>query len=222
MCDCLKSTGDIATETRSINGFNKISVEDNINLFITEDSIFSLTVEAGSNLISLIKTDVTDSCLYLKNNNRCNWVRNFKDKVNVYLTCRKINGITYKGSGNITATDTLHVNNFQLDDWNGSGTIDLILAGNRTAINLHTGPADLSVRGTSALTYLYFAGNGKADLQHFVSDFCFVNNKSTNSCYVNAAKELYAKISSIGDIYYTGTFYKLTSDIAGSGHLIHF
>ena len=71
-CDCLKSTGDIITEARSISGFNKISVEDNINLFITEDSAFSLTVEAGSNLMNFIKTDVTDSCLYLQNKNKCN------------------------------------------------------------------------------------------------------------------------------------------------------
>jgi len=222
MCDCFKSTGNIISETRNISGFDSISVENNVNLFLTEDSIFSVTVEAGRHLISLIKTDVTDNCLFLKNENKCNWVRSFKNKINVYVHCPKIKEIIYKGSGNIKVADTLHVNNFQLDDWNGTGEVNLILKSNWTTLNLHTGPADLNVNGKSGVTYLYSAGNGKADLRNFITDDCFVSNKSTNSCYVNAAKELDAKINSIGDIYYTGTFYSLTSDITGSGHLIPF
>jgi hypothetical protein len=222
MCDCFKSTGDIKTETRNISGFNKISVENNINLYITEDSVFSLSVEAGSNLLSLIKTEVMDSCLYLKNDNKCNWVRNFKDKINIFLKCPKIKEIVYKGSGNVTATDTLNANNFRLDDWNGTGTIDLTLKSNWTILNLHTGPADLNVKGKSGVTYLYSAGNGKADLRNLITDYCFVTTKSTNSCYVYAAKELDAKIYEIGDIYYTGSFYYLKTEITGSGQMIPF
>jgi hypothetical protein len=80
-CDCFKSTGDITSESRNISDFKKIILEDNINLYITPDTIYSLTIEAGAHLLKSIKTEVTDSCLILKNENKCNWVRNYKDKI---------------------------------------------------------------------------------------------------------------------------------------------
>ena len=51
-CDCFKGTGDTTTEFRKLLPFNKISIENNINLYITEDTVFYMTVEAGSKLIS--------------------------------------------------------------------------------------------------------------------------------------------------------------------------
>ena len=89
-CDCLKSIGPVVTEERVIPAFNKLSLEDNVNLFITQDSVYSLTVEAGEHLLQSIKAEVTDSCLYLKNENKCNWVRSFENKINVYLRFKKL------------------------------------------------------------------------------------------------------------------------------------
>jgi hypothetical protein len=222
-CDCLKSTGDIVTETRSLNEFNKISLEDNINLFITEDSTFSVIVEAGKNLLSSIKTDVTDSCLYLKNENKCNWVRSFRKKVNVYLKCRKIKSIICSSaSGNITSTDTLHLDHFQLDNWSSSGTIDLTIVAQNSSFKLHTGPADLNIKGTSTDNYIYAAAGGKADLRNLITDHTTVNNLSSNSCYVNVKNNLDYTITDIGDIYYTGNPVISSAHNSGSGKLIHF
>jgi hypothetical protein len=220
-CDCVKSTGDITKENRTIMDFNKISVTDNINLYITQDTFYAASVEAGSHLLKSIKTDVRDSCLYLSNENKCNWVRSFKDKVNIYVTCKKIKELVYtKGSGNISSTDTLYADYFQLDDYDGSGIINLKLVANTSWFNLHTGPADLYVAGRSGVSYLYSAGNGKADLRNFPSGYFFINNSSTNDCYINVYKEMELKIGYIGNIYYYGSPYKITANITGSGKLI--
>lgn len=222
-CDCFKNSGSITTESRIIPDFNKIYLEDNINLFITQDTICSLTVEAGKHLLKSIKTEVTDNCLYLKNENKCNWVRSFKNKINVYLKYREIkNIIYYEGSGNIKTTDTLHADYFQLDDWNGSGTIDLTINTKTSWFNLHTGPADLIVKGISGVNYLYSVANGPADLRYLKTGYTFMTNNSTNNCYVNVAKEFEVKIGYVGDVYYTGNPYKITSEISGSGKLIKF
>ncbi len=221
MCDCLKSTGDITKESRTISGFNQISVSDNINLFITQDTFFAIEVEAGSHLINSIKTVVTDSCIYLTNDNKCNWVRSYKDKVNVYLTCKTIKELKYNvGSGNISSTDTLYANYFQLDDYDGFGSVNLKLVANTSWFNLHTGPADLTVTGRSSGCYLYSAGNGKADLSNYPSSDVFITNNSTNNCYINVNNLVVAQIGYIGNIYYTGSPAKITTNITGSGQLI--
>jgi len=222
-CDCLKSTGDISTETRSIQGFNKIYIEDNIDLYISTDTFFSLKVEAGKHLLSSIKTDVIDSCLHLKNENKCNWVRSFKNKINVYITCRTINDIEYdKASGNIYTMDTLYSDNFEVNDFNGSGVINLLLVSKNSFFRIHTGPGDIMVKGRSENAYIYSAGNGLADLRDYSSDFVVVSSKSTNNSFVKANKELDVNIGYVGDIYYTGNPYSIKTNISGSGKLIKF
>ena len=75
MGDCFKSTGKIVDEYRAVQQFNEIQVMNNINLFITYDTIQEIRVEAGKNLVNLIKTDVNNNRLIIKNNNKCNWIR---------------------------------------------------------------------------------------------------------------------------------------------------
>jgi len=222
-CDCLKSTGDITTETRTVGGFNKIDLEDNINLYISTGQDYSVSVEAGSHLQSLIKAEVNDSCLYLKNENKCNWVRSYKKKINVHITCKNIQDIKYgNASGNIYSLDTLYSDSFQVDDFSGSGEINLLLVSKNSFFRIHTGPADIIVKGRSENAFVYSTGNGLADLKQYPSDYVIVSNSSTNNCFVNVNKELNVTIGYIGDIYYTGNPYSVKTNISGSGKLIKF
>ena len=38
-CDCIKRTGDIISEVRTVKAFDRLQVEQNVNVFITEDNI---------------------------------------------------------------------------------------------------------------------------------------------------------------------------------------
>lgn len=222
-CDCFKGTGDITTEQRISEPFNSISLEDNINLYITRDSAYSLTVEAGEKLLPEITSEVKNGCLYLKNENKCNWVRSFKNEINVYLKCRKLYGILYdRASGDIFTADTLHTDSFRFDSHNGTGTINLILDAGTTKFNLHTGPADLNVKGKAGVNYLYSIANGRANLGEFITDITFMNSKSTNNCYVNVRALLDVEIGYIGDVYYTGNPNIVKQNITGKGKLIKF
>jgi hypothetical protein len=141
----------------------------------------------------------------------------------VFLKCKQLTGITYnKASGNIYTSDTLVADYFQLNDWNGSGIINLTINTHTSWFNLSTGPADLVVNGVSGVNYLYSVGNARADLSKLKTGYTFMNNKSTNNCFVNVEKELEVQIGYVGDVYYTGNPYKITSEISGSGKLIKF
>ena len=223
LCDCLKGTGEIVTEERVLTDFNKIYIEDDINLVLQEDTQNFLNVEAGENLIKLIKTEIKDSCLYLRNDNKCNWMRSFKNKVNVSLHYKKLEYITYfKASGNVSNNGTLHSSFLQVDDYNGSGKITLNVDVQTSHYSLHTGPADIFISGNTDIAYLYSAGNGVADLRNMTAGGMYMNNKSTNSCYVNATNTLEVEIGYIGDVYYTGDPPNVKLVTTGSGKLIKF
>jgi hypothetical protein len=221
-CDCLNSTGDIITEERNLGAFENIILNDDVNLFIRQDTFYSCKVEAGENLLSEIVTEVSDNTLKISNNNSCNWVRSFKKKVNISLTFPKLYYIEYNGSGTIVCPDTLFADSIRVDSWDGTGSIQMVINTNMSRFNLHTGPADINISGFSGVNYLYFAGNGKADLSNLQNGYTFITSKSTNDTYINVSKELDAWIDYVGNVYYKGNPYSVKTKYTGSGRLIHY
>ncbi len=220
MLDLFKSTGKIVKEQREAGYFDKIQLEDNINLIITQDTINKIVVQAGKNLLKLIKTDVKDNCLNIHNDNKCNWVRSFDKEINVYVSLKNLQNIYYSGSGKISTTNTIVTDYLEVNIKSGSNVVDLSIDANVSWFNIHTGPGDIKICGNSEVNYLYSAGSGIANCRDLITGYTFITNKGTNNCYINVTKELEAKIKYFGDIYYTGNPYLVTTDITGEGKLI--
>ncbi|HNW97353.1 MAG TPA: DUF2807 domain-containing protein [Bacteroidales bacterium] len=222
-CDCLKSTGDIVTEERTVAEFSQVRLESKINLFLKQDTFNSIKIEAGENLLPDIYTNVEDSVLVIRNDNHCNWVRSYKPKINVYLTFKDFwHFIYYKGAGTVITEDTIYTNFFQLDDNEGTGSLNFLLHTNTSWFNIHTGPADLTVKGVSGLNYLYTCGNGPADLRDFKTNLTYLTSKATANDYIWVTGELDAWIDYTGNVYYSGNPSKITYNYTGSGRLIPF
>lgn len=222
-CDCLKSTGDIITEIRTVSPFNQIQIEDKINVFLKQDTFYSVKVEAGENLLSDIITEVSDSILEIRNDNKCNWIRSYKPEINVYITFKDLWHIKYlKGTGKVISEDTIHTHHFELDDFEGTGSLNFLVHADETFFKLHTGPADLKVSGVTNYNYLYTAGNGPADLSNLKASVVDVDSKSTANDYVWAVNEINASIGYVGSVYYKGSPSIITHNYTGSGRLIPF
>jgi hypothetical protein len=219
-CDCFKSTGDIVTENRAPGLVNRIFLEDNINLIMTSGNAVQLSVEAGENLLPLIKTEISGNEIHIRNENKCNWVRSYKHKPTVYLTLPMVDYIEYSGSGDITMTNTFTGDTIAVNSWNGSGTININLNYNASHLNVHTGPADINVTGTVSHSYVWYAGNGMVHAENFTSYYTYITNKGTGNCYLNITNELYANISWTGCIYYSGNPQIVVPNISGKGTLI--
>lgn len=219
-CDCFKSTGSIITESRDITPVSRIFLDDNINLVLTSGDTALLRVEAGSHLLPLIKTTIDGNEIRIRNNNTCNWARSYKHKPTVYLTLPRVDYIEYSGSGDISMTNTFTCDTIAVNSWDGSGSINLDLDCRASHLNLHTGPADINVKGRAAESYIWSAGNGMVHGENLITNFSFVQHKGTGNCYVNVTHELHAKISWTGNVYYRGNPQIVDSGISGKGKLI--
>lgn len=219
-CDCLKSTGSETTEIRNLSGFKKINLSNNVDLVITPGRPFACKVMAGSNLLDLVTTEVDGETLIIKNKNKCNWVRSFKNRFLVEISMPHLEYIYYSGSGSISTTDTIREPVFSLDGWTCSGSVNLLLDCGTTWLSLHTGTADLKASGSSGVSYVYSAAMGPVDVKNLFTGFTYIANRGTNECFVNVSKELGATITLQGNIYYTGNPYHIEQEISGTGHLI--
>jgi hypothetical protein len=219
-CDCFKGTGKVITETRSPSDFTRVELHDNINLVITQDTINTISVAGGEKLLSNIQTEFTDNKLIIQNNNKCNWVRSYKNKFTVYLHAKNLKRMELFGSGSITSTNTLAPDTLTINCWNSSGKIDITVNTQVNFLCINTGSAELYVKGNTNYNYLYNASNGFAHLEYLHTVSNTAKSISTGECYINVDQNLDATINYIGNIYYYGNPADIKTNITGEGKLI--
>ncbi|MEI6122946.1 MAG: head GIN domain-containing protein [Bacteroidota bacterium] len=219
-CDCFKSTGKIVTEQRQVSNFSSIFVSDNVNLYLTQDALFSVKVEAGEHLISLITTELKNDTLFLENHNKCNWTRSYKPKVNVYISLPQLVFIQNSGCGIITTSNTFTGDSLRFYSINASGDLTLNLDVKKCYITIHTGCLNITTTGIADYLDVYYNGDGMIHCENLLTQQAMVNSKSTGNIYVNVTDKLYYNISYDGDIYYTGNPTNVFGYDTGNGQLI--
>jgi hypothetical protein len=218
--DCFKSTGSIVREERPITGFHTVVLHDNVNLVLESSGTNHLTIEAGKNLLKKIVTEVTDSVLTIRNNNSCNWVRNYDKPITAYLSVNKLDTLVYRSIGNVTSNDTIKVENMEISVKEGAGEIGFIVDATILHCNLHYGTADIKMKGYAEVCYVYSNGFGLIDNRNLHADFVYLDTRSSNDVYVQVHKVLGVTIDNIGNVYYTGSPYDVSFVQNSTGQLI--
>ncbi len=220
MFDCFKSTGETVTESRDVSAFSDIELDDNVDLIIHPNSAPYIKVTAGENLIDGIITELSGNKLYIRNENRCNWVRSFKNKFQVEIGIDQPQHIVYYGSGDITCIDSIKTPEFYFDCTNGSGSINFLLNNKKSEIRNHTGRIDIHLKGNSESAILFVNDVATLDATELSLETAHVRNSSTGDMKVNVISELSVEILYNGNIYYSGNPVITSTNITGTGKLI--
>jgi hypothetical protein len=221
MCDCLKRTGDVITETRSIDAFTEIFVEDKVNVILTEDSTLpaEVMVEAGDKLIPLIRTEVIDGVLRIRNDNRCDFTRSYDVPVNVYVRCTSaLTLITNKGTGDITNTGTCTAPYIDLQAIS-AGNIRLHMDAGSVYTHQHS-VGDVEVTGNAGEVIVYNTGNGFTIADACEAPYCWVYTRSTGKITLFPTSTLISEIEGPGNVYYKGQPAQITSILHSTGLLL--
>jgi len=220
MFDCFTSTGKTVTEYRIPGTFNTINLKNSIDLILYPDTTPFINVTAGQHIIDGIITELEGNTLYIRNENKCNWVRTFENTYTVTIGMRDLVDIEYFGSGEIRCMDTIRSNEFTFNSWNGSGSVHLLMNCETTRINNSAGRTDIHAAGSSGVSYVYIHDTALLEAGNLISGYTFIRNTSTGDCTVNVEKELEAELKSFGNIYYSGSPYRVVEKRSGEGKLI--
>lgn len=221
--DCFRSTGAVTTETRTVGDFYEICLEDNVNLYITQDTTLSqnyLYVEAGENLIAGIETEVSEGILYLRNANRCNWVRSYKVPVNVYLFCRSLFVFDYRGAGDIKAMNTVVADTLEFNFWGASGCVTMDVRCKKVKVHQHTGCGDAELTGVCQEAYYYTRNAGQIRCSGLHTPLAMIDSKNTNDSFIFADDHLIAGVRYTGNVWYAGHPHLIDSVTTERGRLL--
>ena len=196
----IKGNRNVVSEDRTIKSdFEIISVQQGINLYITQGKPNDIRVEADENIIDLLMTEVKNNELniYFEKN-----VYQAKAR-NVYLTTENISKIKASSGASVKSENTIQAETLELDSSSGS-TMKIRTIANDITSESSSG-SNITIVGKSNS----FTANSSSGSSINAKDLKTVNaiTKASSGANidVNVTGKLTAKASSGADIDYEGS-----------------
>lgn len=205
--DMFKSTGDVKTVTRSLQGFHSLTVFDHIDIELKQGTEYKAEITAGKNLIPKIDLNIRDSMLTIRNKNTFNWVRSYKKndvKITLYIPVTKTIKIEQYGSGKIYSTDTLKSHEINID-MQSSGDFDITVDCFRfSCVQYRRNFGSIKVKGKCTQLINVNDGTGEFNSLGLYCQYARVETVNKANSYAYVPGPLKVRIMDSGDIYISG------------------
>ncbi|MBM1107686.1 DUF2807 domain-containing protein [Aurantibacter crassamenti] len=209
----VKGSGDIVTDTRKVtDDFTEISTSEGIQVYITQSKDFKIKVEADSNIIDLIGTDIKDGKL------RIHAIENIgRATKKVYVTLPAITALKSSSGSHLDAEGTIHTDKLKIDSSSGSG-IEIEVVVDELDIDASSG-ANLNISGKTNMLNVDGSSGANINTKGLQSKICDADASSGSNIAVNVSDRLTADASSGGNIAYAGDpTVKKNKSVSGSVH----
>lgn len=210
--NCLEGRGDLKTETRLLKSFTKIQLNTDAKVIITKDTVQSIRVEAQSNIMKVLTTEVSGKWLYIDNDGCLSEHK----QITVYITTPSFEEIQIDGSGSVEGKGSFSGEKIELTI-NGSGSMNIGLSANNVYAEVK-GSGNINVSGSARKFNVDISGSGDVNAQEMPSGVCSVDVRGSGNCRIFAINKLAVDIAGSGNVYYKGTP-DITTNINGSGKI---
>ncbi|MGC9516673.1 MAG: head GIN domain-containing protein [Methanomicrobiales archaeon] len=193
-------SGNVVKEDRKLSGFNQITLNGDINLILKQGDNESVVVEAEDNIVSEIKTEVSNNKLTISHNAPTAILPT--KPINVYVTVKDINSIDVSGSGKVEGSN-INANNLDLTI-SGSGNTKL---NNITAKNIKSvisGSGKIELSGVTESQNIKIEGSGTYNSRNLQSDDTVITIDGSGQTTVNTSDNLQITITGSGKVSYLG------------------
>lgn len=205
--DCFQKAGAITSEEIVLESFDEILVYDKIKLFVEQGESQKVVVETGENLRNEVSAKVINGQLILRNENDCNFVRDF-NITKVYVTVPDLTYLRHAGNLMIESVGTLRLNELWLVSENQDKDIEVYTNGDFKL--------DIEVKNfrITSDNYSHFflsgsvenfdgffaAGDSRLEARDLVVQHYDLLHRGTNKLIINPQQSLKADLFSYGDI----------------------
>lgn len=205
--DCFQTSGSITTEEVSVSFFSKIRIEDDVSLVIKQGTSQEVLIETGDNLRNDVTVEVVDEVLIIKDNNRCNFVRDF-GITKAIVTTPELTAIRNSSEFDVVGEGVLNFNSLSLRSDTTGGIENTRKSGD---FNLTINCENLFVdaNGFSAFYISGFTDNASIIFQDEIPKFegrnLQINNlrilqRSANVMIVNPIESIRGSIRGTGNV----------------------
>lgn len=189
----IKGSGDLKTETRDVDNFDRIKMVGSFDVFVTVGKKQSIEITFDDNLLDNVETKVKGKTLILDTERSYSSRRNCK----IEITVEELEYVKLSGSGDIVVND--------LDN----DFFEYVLSGS----------GNLTADGKVNDLELSISGSGDIDTRDLIAEDVYVKISGSGDIKVHAKKSFDGRVSGSGDIYYYGDPEQINTKISGSGSI---
>ncbi len=204
--DCFQKAGSIIKHEITLDSFDKILVNRDIEVQIQEGEEQKVIIETGKNLLNDITAIVTNKKLTLTNNNTCNYVRDF-GITKVYITSPNITEIRSSTQYEISSKGVLTYPNLVIlsEDYSAPDTFtngDFRLQIDNNSFRLvFNNISNCFISGkTNTMNITFASGTSRFEGRNLVAQNVTIWNRSSNDMIVNPQQSITGKISGTGNV----------------------
>lgn len=212
-------SGVVATETRSVSGFQAIALRGGIDLVVRQGSREALVVRADDNLLPLVETVVEGlaDARTLRIQFKPGESLRTRTPVVVTVDVLTLKALASSGSGDITV-EALKTPALKLSI-SGSSDARLRQLDTEQLTIAVAGSGDVQASGRAAKLDISIAGSGDVQTRDLAAADVSVAIAGSGDASVNAQKTLSVSIAGSGDVEYGGGATLARRSVAGSGSL---
>jgi len=206
-------------ETRVAPEFSWLMVEDNLDIYLSNEQGATITLEGGANLLSKVRWEKIGDTLRLYNANYCNWARSYDHPIRVTLSAAQLVSIVHKGFGKIQSLEQLKLSSMTIFVLEANGNVEMDVKADHLYFYTNCSPS-VTFTGEATQFGVWSREFGKVMAEGLVAQECNITNASANEIRVFPVKKLLARIEQSGNIVYFHEPETLEKIITGIGKLI--
>lgn len=205
--DCIQNSGDVVRVTVETPLFNRITVFENLNLVVRQGEEQIVEIETGEFLLNDVSAEVEGNCLVLRNENTCNFVRDF-GLTTIYVTSPNIEEIRSSTGLLISSDGVLNYPSLTLlsesftnpEAETTDGSFDLEVDAQNISI-ISNGIAFFRIGGaTENLNINIAAGDSRIATENLIAQNVSLNHRGSNDILVNPQERISGIIRGNGDV----------------------
>ena len=212
-------SGKTATETRSLSGFQAISMRGDIDVIVRQGSSEGVQVRADDNILPLVQTVVEGrgDARTLRIQYKPGESVRAKTPVVVTVDVVKLSALASSGSGDVSV-EALKTPALSLSLAGSSDAKLHQVETEQLSINI-AGSGDVQASGRAAKLDISIAGSGDVQARNVAAGDVRISIAGSGDARVTAQKTLGVAIAGSGDVEYGGAATLAKSSVVGSGKL---
>ncbi|TAL49372.1 MAG: DUF2807 domain-containing protein [Chitinophagaceae bacterium] len=209
----IRGNGHIKTETRSASSFNSIDVSGSIDVYVKQDSVPSIRIEADDNLLEYVEVYNDGGTLHIHERDGVN----LKPSGNIKVYVGGSGFRRFEASGacdifsenRITSIDAIDI------DLSGASDVKMELKAPKVSAEL-SGAGTIALKGETKDFRVH--GSGSTDIKCFdlLTENTDVEISGAGDAEVNASVKLDVHVSGAGSVKYKGSA-TVNQSVSGAG-----
>ncbi len=210
----IPGNGNVVEETRDVTAsFNTIRTSEGLNVYLTQASNETITVEADENIQGLILTEIKDGVLKIHTKERIGKASAKK----IYVSIKDVSKITSSSGSNVYSNSSISAEYLNLQSSSGSN-MNLEVNTNQLTCNASSG-SNLKVSGSTLKLNANASSGSNIKAGDLIAESSQVKASSGANLTVNTSKELMANASSGAGIRYYGNPEKVDKNKSSGGSI---